>query len=300
MEKKTTRPDGANTPALPSRRAFFGTAAAVASVAAVPALASVSPTSAPSTAEPSDFARALSMLQPAWAEYDRTSEVLDDANEARRPLQLRIMEAESAVKTARKTAYDEIERASFEKEEMRKRMLAVKESMEAGSFTPEEVETAVGRAGFDLFDELRAEAEQAPLVIAAKKAWEAAKGALQAHDKAIGLDAISTAAADASDRYYQVTNEVMCARPADLAELLHKSEVLAIHRWGTDLDFSDVLDWLARDLWHLGARHKLSDESARLDRNFRQFDDSPEFDADRSKATWRYIEGRGMVAVVTP
>lgn len=300
MKKQTTRPDGANTPALPSRRAFFGTAAAVASVAAVPALASVSPTSAPSTAEPSDFALALAAFIPLAAEYTRISAVASAADEPREPLRRRFAEANSSVGLAEQEAFKRHLLAFMDAEHVAAPPAMNRATHKATESDLREIQAAIDATIQRARERARRAVETDPAILALKEELREARAALDQFDEATGYAALSEACDEAMERHMVALDAVEVAFPGDLSELLHKLEILALYHSEDVFGFPSMLDLAARDLWHLGARHDLSDESARLNRDWRPFEDSPGWDDDRSKATWRYIEGRGVVAVVTP
>lgn len=282
MKKPTTRPEGANTPTLPSRRAFFGTAAAVASVAAVPALASISPTAALSAAEPSDFARALEAFTAAKEDHDR----LD--REWRR---LGALSDDLKQKAdAAKHAYDKAKEDAF---------VEIISNMVGDDIRQGGIEAANHRLRTrNMAADARSEAEHHPAVISAREEMNNALEALQRSHDATGYTAVNDIIDDFVERMMESCRHLRHSFPGNLSEMMHKLEVLALFHDSDTFSFQDMLDICARDLFHLGGRHQLSDESARLEREWREFDDSPEFGADRSKATWRYVDGRGLVAVV--
>ena len=99
-------------------------------------------------------------------------------------------------------------------------------------------------------------------------------------------------------RYMNAITNLLVAQPESTSELLQKVEAYALHHPDDDLAPGDLLDWMARDLPGLGASHKLSDKSARTYRNRNVFADSNMDDEERASAVWRYVEGRGLLAVV--
>lgn len=270
--------------------------------AAVPALAPTTPTSAPNVAELSEFARALAAFHPIAAEYARIGKRVDEVSAAFRPLLQRKADAEAALKDARQASYRECSDKKWAAEERRLSEEKPKKSKKSKRFrmlSKEESEkllAGIREAARKDIDDTKAAAESMPAVIAAKDNLAAATEAVQRYELAAN-DFWEEADAFAS-RFYDALDAVHLAAPGDLAEWLQKLEILAIHRPQSDIHFADMLDLAARDLWSLGIRSNLSDESARVPRGWYLFPDSPDFDADRSKASWRYVEGRGMVAEV--
>lgn len=264
------------------RHIIAGTAAAVASVAAAPVLASISPTSAPSTAEPSDFARALEAFTAAKEDHDR----LD--MEWRRLYAL-CEGLENEAKAAHRT-FCKVKDSTFTEVISAKVGETIRQSGIEGA--------SQGLRSGETEAAAWADVNNHPDVIAAGEELDRTDAALKKKQDDSGFTALDEVIDDSVCRTMDSCQRLRHSFPGNLSEMMHKLEILALYHSEDVFSFQDMLDICARDLFHLGGRHQLGDESARLKRQWREFDDSPPFDADRSKATWRYIEGRGLVAVV--
>lgn len=269
MTKKTTRPIGADAPALPSRRAFFGTAAAVASVAAVPALAAVNPTP---TAEPSEFAKAVAAWKPLEAESARFSVVLGEIYDRREPYRERHIEARRRFEKVREDARRRAMSSPEHRERSDELYASSKgdfDALRAAGASEDELISAAVELTSQVWDEDAARADASPEVLEAKRAAETAEAALQAFDAAESLDAIEEAEEQAASAAYEAFRHITCAKPGSPTEWFAKLDFLTVNFNGNSLGMSDFLDLACDDLLPLlGLEYRQSAEAMEVDRQW--------------------------------
>ncbi|MBC7907610.1 MAG: hypothetical protein H7Y60_12825 [Rhodospirillaceae bacterium] len=270
MTKKTTRHDGADAPALPSRRkAIVGTAATLASVAAVPAMAFVNPKL---TAGQSEFAKAVAAWRPLEAESARLSGVLEAAYVRRKPYSDRHAEAYLHFKKVR----DEARHRAATSPEHRQRADELYAShrgdfdaLRAAGASEDDIISAAVELTSLVWDEDNARADASPEVLEAKRAAETAEAALEAFDAAESLDDMETAEERAASAAYDAFRRIACGKPGSPSEWFAKLDFLTVNFSGNGLDISDFLDLACDDLLPLlGLDYRQSAEAMEVDRQW--------------------------------
>ncbi|MDA8229960.1 MAG: hypothetical protein M0006_01325 [Magnetospirillum sp.] len=243
------------------------------------------------TPEPSEFTRALAAFHAADEVSERAHAVWEEAYKRIAHLHPRPAKRKAAalVEAAHRRATTSIGSGTEDGERLSKRFGGL-----IGE-TPDPDGKRVSSAYFAMIEE---EIDGDPEVIAARAEVARLEPAYAEASKAENLDALLEVADQTGDARYEALNALEAARPANLSEFVHKLEIMAVELPGTPLDYADVLDLALHDLWPLGARYTLTDESARLERTHRPFPESPELGIDRSRARWRIVEGRCPVVEV--